>query len=640
MSFRCTGAMAGRIMRSFPQVSGTWRMAATAFSRHAAQRCPRSLASQSDNSHVPRMRQVACAPPSLTSCDDEALPKLLQKVQAPSQTRPGANLGSASLCLCGRAKPSFGWPQDAQPSHCGRCKSEGMIRLRGPKCRCGRAWPVFGMLGDERPACCRKCKEEGMIDIRNPRCKCGKARPSFGFADNEQPTACSQCKTDEMINIASPRCQICSKIACYPDTAGKSRQFCAAHSAEVTSAGTKREERETSSRASLCLCGRGKSTFGWSHEAGPTCCGKCKAEGMVKLRGPKCRCGRAEPVFGMPGDARPSCCSKCKADGMVDIKNRKCLCRKSQPNFGFPNDARPTCCTQCKKEGMVDIISRRCECDTAVPCFGYAGDARATCCSKCKRDGMVDIKNLRCNCGKARPSFGFSDDVRPTCCKQCKAAEMVNIISPKCKICNKLAFYPDEAGRPRQLCAVHSAEVGAHVLSSPRRSRIASECFDALEAEWDHKLPFRYRLGTWSGEEVAGLVPSRNLQPDAYDPEARKIFEFLGNYFHGFPPHHPQHDSFVCVGGRPAAELHAETMARLDLFLAEGFEVVYVWEHDFIQWQREVAMGTALSLATQLIQHGAAADKKKLAARADVGERVLGGLRSWSVVGCLCTWYC
>ena len=53
----------------------------------------------------------------------------------------------------------------------------------------------------------------------------------------------------------------------------------------------------------------------------------------------------------------------------------------------------------------------------------------------------------------------------------------------------------------------------------------------------------------------------------------------------------------------------------------------------------KVAVGAAPSLAGQLIQHGAAADKKKLAARADVGERVLGGLRSWSVVGCLCTWY-
>ncbi|CAJ1398829.1 unnamed protein product [Effrenium voratum] len=317
--------------------------------------------------------------------------------------------------------------------------------------------------------------------------------------------------------------------------------------------------------------------------------------------------------------------------------------RKSPAAFWFFQRCAAYMLQSVQKGRLGNIISRRCKCDTAVPCFGYAGDARATCCSKCKREGMVDIKNLRCNCGKARPSFGFSDDVRPTCCKQCKAAEMVDIRSPRCKICNKLAFYPDEVGRPRQLCAAHSAEVGAHTRSPPGRSRIASECFDALEAEWGYKLPFRYRFdtttGTWSGEEFAGLVPSRNLQPDAYDPEARKIFEFLGNYCHGFPPEHPQHDSFVCVSGRPAAELHAETMARLDLFLAEGFEVVYMWEHDFIQWQREVASGTSLALATQLNQHGTAADKKKLAARADVGERVLGGLRSWSVVGCLCTWY-
>ncbi|CAJ1397801.1 unnamed protein product [Effrenium voratum] len=271
--------------------------------------------------------------------------------------------------------------------------------------------------------------------------------------------------------------------------------------------GTKQEEPEKSSKVSLCLCGRVKPTFGWAEDVKPSCCSQCKAEGMVKLRGPKCRYGRAWPVFGMPGDERPTCCSKCKADGMVDIKNRKCQCGKARPYFGFPNDAR------------------------------------ATCCSKCKHHGMMDIKNLRCRCSKARPSFGFADDVRPTCCKQCKAAEMVDIRSPRCKMCKKQARYPDEAGRPKQLCAVHSAEVGAHVLSSPRRSRTASECFDALEAEWGHK-PFRYRFdiktGTWSGEEVAGLVPSRNLQPDAYDPEARKIFEFLGNYFHGFPPHHPQ----------------------------------------------------------------------------------------------------
>ena len=40
------------------------------------------------------------------------------------------------------------------------------------------------------------------------------------------------------------------------------------------------------------------------------------------------------------------------------------------------------------------------------------------------------------------------------------------------------------------------------------------------------------------------------------------------------------------MGGRPSARLHAETMARLDLFLAEGLYVFYIWEHDFKKWQQ------------------------------------------------------
>ncbi|CAJ1397802.1 unnamed protein product [Effrenium voratum] len=133
---------------------------------------------------------------------------------------------------------------------------------------------------------------------------------------------------------------------------------------------------------------------------------------------------------------------------------------------------------------------------------------------------------------------------------------------------------------------------------------MASECFDALEAEWGHKLPFRYRFdiktGTWSGEEFAGLVPRRNLQLRPTGPQSGRV---CGELLPRIPPEHPQHDSFVCVGGR-----------RLDLFLAEGLEVVYMWEHDFAQWQREVAVGAAPSLAGQLIQHCAAADKNVVAA--------------------------
>ncbi|CAJ1412377.1 unnamed protein product [Effrenium voratum] len=261
----------------------------------------------------------------------------------------------------------------------------------------------------------------------------------------------------------------------------------------------------------------------------------------------------------------PLAVPSCKTASMVDVRNPKCTCGKARPNFGMPGDARPSC------SSMVNIFTRKCKCGRTQPCFGRLGDER--------------------------PSF----------CAQCKTPDMVNILKPMCSVCGKTAGFPDAAGKPRQLCAVHSAEVGAHVLSSPRCSRVSSDCLDALEEEIGRKFPFRYRLDktarTWSGKEFVGLIPGRALQPDAYHPERREIVEFLGNYYHGFPPEHPQHRSFVCVGGRPAMELYQETMARLDLFTAAGLRVSYVWEHEFIEWQKAVAVRTAPPISSILRSH-------------------------------------
>ncbi|CAJ1397777.1 unnamed protein product [Effrenium voratum] len=328
---------------------------------------------------------------------------------------------------------------------------------------------------------------------------------------------------------------------------------------------------------------------------------------MVRLRGPVCSCGKAFPIFGMPGDARPTCCVKCKTADMVDIKHRTCTCGKTQPSFGMPGDARPTCCAKCKVAGMMDIVTFKCKCGKSKPHFGMPGDARPSCCAKCKTAYMVVIGKRVCTCGKTWAVFGLPGDARASCCAACKTAHMVDIVSPKCSVCGKRAVFPDAFGKPRRLCAVHSAEVGAHVLSASRYSRVSNDCLDALEEETGHEFPFRYRLdkitGTWSGKEFSGLISGRALQPDAYHPENREIVEFLGNYYHGFPPDHPQHSSFVCVGGRSAMELCQETMARLDLFAAAGLRVSYVWEHEFTTWQRAAAGSAAPPISSILRAH-------------------------------------
>ncbi|CAJ1417178.1 unnamed protein product [Effrenium voratum] len=321
----------------------------------------------------------------------------------------------------------------------------------------------------------------------------------------------------------------------------------------------------------------------------------------------------------MPEDARASCCAKCKLEGMVDIKNPRCNCGRAQPAFGMPEDARASCCAKCKLEGMVDIKNPRCNCGRAQPAFGMPEDARASCCAECKLDGMVDIRSRRCNCGRARPCFGMPEDAWPSCCAKCKVEGMVDILHPKCFVCGTRASYPDAAGKPRQLCAAHSSAVGAHVLSSPSWSRAASDCFDLLEEAQGFDYRFRRRFdeeaGAWSGEEFAGLVPDRAFRPDAHDPQRREIVEFLGNYYHGFPPKHPQHLSFTCVGGKTSPELHCETFERLDLFLEQGLRVFYVWEHEFTEWQKLAATGEAPPISRILRRHTQRSSKARRTAK-------------------------
>ena len=145
-------------------------------------------------------------------------------------------------------------------------------------------------------------------------------------------------------------------------------------------------------------------------------------------------------------------------------------------------------------------------------------------------------------CGRARPYFGMPEDSRASCCSKCKLEGMVDIRNPKCSVCGKRAAYPDAAGKPWQLCAAHSSAVGAHVLSSPCWSRAASDCFDLLEEERGSNFSsfrqwFDEAAGTWFGKEFAGL---ERMRPDAHDPQRREVVKFLGNYYHGFPPKHPE----------------------------------------------------------------------------------------------------
>jgi hypothetical protein len=292
------------------------------------------------------------------------------------------------ICMCGKARPTFGLSLDVRPSCCKNCKTSEMINLidKNRLCKCGTR-PSFGLKNDIKPTCCKECKTDNMINIVSFLCSCGK-QPIFGLESDEKPTCCKDCKTLEMIDIKNNK----------------------------------------------CICGKARPSFGLITDDKPTYCKECKTEEMIDIANKKCICGKSQPNFGLENDKTPTCCKECKTPEMIDITSKKCICGKATPYFGLETDKTPTCCKECKSLEMIDIKNKKCICGKSIgPCFGLEFDTTATCCSFCKTTEMIDLVHQKCICGKSQPIYGLENDKIATCCTKCKTDEMIDLKHEMCK---------------------------------------------------------------------------------------------------------------------------------------------------------------------------------------------------------------
>ena len=88
------------------------------------------------------------------------------------------------------------------------------------------------------------------------------------------------------------------------------------------------------------------------------------------------------------------------------------------------------------------------------------------------------------------------------------------------------------------------------------------------------------------GREVEGLVPGRRVRPDGYSAETKTVWLFHGNYYHGYPPDDPRHETAIGVGSQSAAMLFEATTLNMQLYSKRGFVVKYVWEHEYYQTEK------------------------------------------------------
>ena len=113
-------------------------------------------------------------------------------------------------------------------------------------------------------------------------------------------------------------------------------------------------------------------------------------------------------------------------------------------------------------------------------------------------------------------------------------------------------------------------------------SKISKLWFECLEKRYRIKIQH-----AWNGGEHVVFYKKRKIYVDGYNKRKKIVFEFYGDVFHGNPnvysskiKCHP-FDKDITAG-----ELLVKTRQRTAILKKLGYRVLYVWERDFIKFDK------------------------------------------------------
>jgi G:T-mismatch repair DNA endonuclease (very short patch repair protein) len=78
------------------------------------------------------------------------------------------------------------------------------------------------------------------------------------------------------------------------------------------------------------------------------------------------------------------------------------------------------------------------------------------------------------------------------------------------------------------------------------------------------------------------------MKPDGFDPPVSgdthkgTVWQYHGTHFHGYPPDHPDHETYV-HNGKWGPDCYHDTVKKMQLYKNAGYRVKYVWSCDYVQ---------------------------------------------------------
>lgn len=87
--------------------------------------------------------------------------------------------------------------------------------------------------------------------------------------------------------------------------------------------------------------------------------------------------------------------------------------------------------------------------------------------------------------------------------------------------------------------------------------------------------------------EVKLKLGGKTITVDGYDPQTNTVYEFHGDYWHGNPAMYHLNERNR-TNNKTFGELLAKTQKRSRLLMSHGYNVVSIWESDWIKLQKEL----------------------------------------------------
>ena len=307
------------------------------------------------------------------------------------------------------------------------------------------------------------------------------------------------------------------------------------------------------------------------------------------------------------GQLNRLCATHARLEGSYAVQNPCELCpENAKLQASYPNSAgqlNRLCATHARLEGSYAVLNP-CELcpENAKLQANYpnsAGQLNRLCATHARLEGSYAVQNPCELCpenAKIQASYPNSAGQLNRLCAIHARLEGSHTVQRPCELCPEnaklQASYPNSAGQPCRLCATHAVAVGTLAATASGTSREASQFFDDVRAKLRHAVQNRVTLRAGhppTGSEKRGLLPGHpHMKPDGFDPPSEHenhkgtVWQYHGTHFHGYPPHHPLHESYV-HNNRWSPDCYQDTVRKMQLYKDAGYRVLYVWSYEYAQ---------------------------------------------------------